>query len=146
MIVLDTNVLSEIMRAKPDPAVLAWLDAQPPDDLWLNSVVAAELLFGVARLPEGAPKQQLVLAVSAMLEQDFAGQILSFDLNAASVYAVMLAERERIGQTMAMADAQIAAICLSRDATLATRNTRHFEGLGLALMNPWDSHSSPTMS
>ena len=146
MIVLDTNVLSEIMRAKPDPAVLAWLDAQPPDDLWLNSVVAAELLFGVARLPEGAPKQQLALAVSAMLEQDFAGQILSFDLNAASVYAVMLAERERIGQTMAMADAQIAAICLSRDATLATRNTRHFEGLGLALMNPWDSHSSPTMS
>ncbi len=146
MIVLDTNVLSEIMRAKPDPAVLAWLDAQPPDDLWLNSVVAAELLFGVARLPEGAPKQQLAVAVSAMLEQDFAGQILSFDLNAASVYAVMLAERERIGQTMAMADAQIAAICLSRDATLATRNTRHFEGLGLALMNPWDSHSSPTMS
>ncbi len=146
MIVLDTNVLSEIMRAKPDPAVLAWLDAQPPDDLWLNSVAAAELLFGVARLPEGAPKQQLALAVSAMLEQDFAGQILSFDLNAASVYAVILAERERIGQTMAMADAQIAAICLSRDATLATRNTRHFEGLGLALMNPWDSPLAPSMN
>lgn len=146
MIVLDTNVLSEIMRAKPDPAVLAWLDAQPPDDLWLNSVVAAELLYGVARLPEGARKQQLALAVSAMLEQDFAGQILSFDLNAASVYAVMLAERERIGQSMAMADAQIAAICLSREAKLATRNTRHFEGFGLTLMNPWDSHSSPTVS
>jgi len=139
VIVLDTNVLSEIMRAKPDPAVLAWLDAQPPDDLWLNSVVAAELLFGVARLPEGARKQQLALAVSAMLEQDFAGQILSFDLGATSVYAVMLAERERIGQSMAMADAQIAAICLSRDAMLATRNTKHFEGLGLSLINPWDS-------
>ena len=146
MIVLDTNVLSEIMRAKPDPAVLAWLDAQPPDDLWLNAVVAAELLFGVARLPEGARKQQLALAVSAMLEQDFAGQLLSFDLNAASVYAVMLAERERIGQSMAMADAQIAAICLSRDATLATRNVKHFEGLGLALMNPWDSPLSPTVN
>lgn len=138
MIVLDTNVLSEIMRAKPDPMVLAWLDAQAPEDLWLNSVVAAELLFGVARLPEGARKQRLAQAVSAMLEQDFAGQILSFDLGAASVYAVMLAERERIGQSMAMADAQIAAICLSRDAVLATRNSKHFEGLGLALINPWD--------
>lgn len=139
MIVLDTNVLSEIMRAKPDPAVLAWLDAQAPDDLWLNAVVAAELLYGVARLPEGARKKQLALAVAAMLEQDFSGQILSFDLSAASVYAVMLAERERIGQSMAMADAQIAAICLSRDAMLATRNTKHFEGLGLTLINPWDS-------
>lgn len=141
MIVLDTNVLSEIMRAKPDPAVLAWLDAQAPEDLWLNSVVAAEFLFGVARLPDGARKQQLALAVSAMLEQDFAGQMLSFDLGAASVYAVMLAERERIGQSMAMVDAQIAAICLSRDATLATRNTRQFEGLGLALINPWESQT-----
>ncbi len=146
MIVLDTNVLSEIMRAKPDPVVLDWLDAQQPDDLWLNSVVAAELLFGVARLPEGARKQQLALAVSAMLEQDFAAQILSFDLSAASVYAVMLAERARIGASMAKADAQIAAICLSRDATLATRNTRHFEGVGLSLMNPWDSLMSPTVN
>ena len=146
MIVLDTNVLSEIMRAKPDPVVLDWLDAQQPDDLWLNSVVAAELLFGVARLPEGARKQQLALAVSAMLEQDFAAQILSFDLSAASVYAVMLAERERIGASMAIADAQIAAICLSRDATLATRNTRHFEGVGLSLMNPWDSLMPPTVN
>jgi hypothetical protein len=111
VIVLDANVLSEVMRAKPDPAVLAWLDAQAPDDLWLNAVVAAELLRGVARLPEGARKQQLALDVSAMLEQDFAGQILSFDLSAASVYAVMLTECEQIGQSMAMADAQIAAIC-----------------------------------
>ena len=142
MIVLDTNVLLEIMRAKPDPAVLAWLDAQAPDDLWLSSVVAAELLFGVARLPEGARKQQLATAVSAMLEQDFSGQILNFDLSAASVYAVMLSERERVGQNMAMAEAHIAAICLSRDAALATRNTKHFEGLGLALINPWESHSA----
>ena len=116
MIVLDTHVLSEIMRAKPDPAVLDWLDAQQPDDLWLHSVVAAELLCGVARLPEGARKQQLTLAVSAMLEQDFAGQILSFDHSAASVDAVMLAEREHIGENMAIAGAQIAAICLSQNA------------------------------
>lgn len=146
MIVLDTNVLSEIMRAKPDPAVLAWLDAQAPADLWLNAVVAAELLYGVARLPEGARKKQLALAVAAMLEQDFSGQILSFDLSAASVYAVMLAERAHIGQSMAMADAQIAAICLSRNAALATRNTKHFEGLGLTLVNPWDCHVFPVVN
>jgi hypothetical protein len=145
VIVLDTNVLSEVMRAKPDPAVLAWLDAQSPDELWVNAVVAAELLFGVAKLPEGERKQQLALAVSAMVETDFAGQMLSFDLSAASVYAVMLAERERIGKRMAMADAQIAAICLSRDAMLATRNTKHFEGVGLTLINPWDSAHSPTV-
>lgn len=82
-----------------------------------------------ARLPEGARRQRLAQAVSAMLEQDFAGQVLSFDLGAASVYAVMLAERAHIGHSMAMADAQIAAICLSRDAILATRNTKHFESL-----------------
>lgn len=139
MIVLDTNVISEIMRPNPEPKVLAWLDAQAPTDLWLNSMVAAELLFGVARLPEGVRKQKLVLAASDMLEQDFVGHILDFDLAAASVYAVMLAERERNGQMMAMADAQIAAICLRHDAALATRNTKHFEGLGLTLINPWDS-------
>lgn len=142
MIVLDTRVVSEIMRAKPDPTVLGWLDTQQPDDLWLNSVAAAELRCGVARLLQGLRKQQLTLAVSAMLEQDFAGQILNFDLSAATVYAVVVAERERIGISMAMADAYIAAICPSRNARGATRNTKHFVGLGPALINPWESQLS----
>ncbi len=138
MIVLDTNVVSELMRPKPEPTVLVWLDAQRPGDLWLNSVVAAELMFGVARLPEGSRKQQLAQAVSAMLEQDFAGRILPFDLAAAVAYATLVAERERAGASLAMADAQIAAICSVSGAALATRNQKHFAGIGLTLINPWD--------
>ena len=134
---LDTNVVSEIMRARPEPAVLAWLDAQAPSELWLTAVGAAELMFGIARLDDGARKQQLARTVSAMLETDFAGQVLPFDLAAASVYAQMVAQRERMGKPIAMADAQIASVCLAHGATLATRNQKHFDGVGLTIINPW---------
>ncbi len=137
MIVLDTNVVSEIMCARPEPAVLAWLDAQAPSELWLTAVGAAELMFGVARLEDGARKRQLARSVWAMLETDFAGQVLPFDLAAASVYAQLVAQRERMGQPIAMADAQIASVCLAHGATLATRNQKHFDGLGLTIINPW---------
>jgi hypothetical protein len=137
MMVLDTNVVSEIMRALPNTAVLAWLDAQEPGDLWLTAVVAAELMSGVAHLPDGARKQQLAHSVAAMLEQDFAGQVLAFDLAAASVYADLVAQRARSGQPIGMADAQIAAICLVHQAPLVTRNLKDFGGLGLTLINPW---------
>ena len=137
MIVLDTNVVSEIMRPRPEPAVLAWLDAQAPSELWLTAVGAAELMFGIARLDDGARKQQLARTVSAMLETDFAGQVLPFDLAAASVYAQMVAQRERIGKPIAMADAQIASACLAHGAILATRNQKHFDGLELTIINPW---------
>lgn len=134
--VLDTNVVSELMRTAPEPAVLNWLDAQPSSELWLTAVVAAELMFGVARLPEGARKQQLAHNVAAMLEQDFAGQVLAYDLAAASIYAELVAQRERAGRPIAMADAQIAAICLTHGASLVTRNEKDFEGLGLVVINP----------
>lgn len=136
--VLDTNVVSELMRTAPEPAVLNWLDAQPSSELWLTAVVAAELMFGVARLPEGARKQQLAHNVAAMLEQDFAGQVLAYDLAAASIYAELVAQRERTGRPIAMADAQIAAICLAHGASLVTRNEKDFEGLGLVVINPWN--------
>ncbi len=135
--VLDTNVVSDLMRPEPNAAVLAWLNGQPADTLWLNSVVVSELLYGVARLPDGKRRAQLALAVQAMLAEDFAGRVLSFDLEAAVVYADLVAMRERQGQPIDVADAQIAAICLAHGATLATRNTKHFEGVGLTLMNPW---------
>jgi predicted nucleic acid-binding protein len=141
LIVLDTNVVSEIMRARPEPAVLAWLDGQASGELWLSSIVAAELMFGVARLADGARKRQLAQAVQATLEEDFAGRVLPFDLAAASVYADLCAKRERAGLPVAMADAQIAATCLAHDATLATRNHAHFEGLGLAMIDPWTAGS-----
>ena len=125
------------MRARPEPAVLAWLDAQAPSELWLTAVGAAELMFGIARLDDGTRKQQLARTVSAMLETDFAGQVLPFDLAAASVYAQMVAQRERMGKPIAMADAQIASVCLAHGATLATRNQKHFDGVGLTIINPW---------
>ncbi len=135
--VLDTNVVSELMRSEPDAAVLAWLNDQPADTLWLNSVVVSELLYGIARLPDGKRRAQLAQAVQAMLAEDFSGRVLPFDLEAAVVYADLVAMRERQGQPVDMADGQIAAICLAHGASLATRNTKHFDGLGLTLLNPW---------
>ena len=135
--VLDTNVVSELMRPEPDAAVLAWLNEQAADTLWLNSVVVSELLYGVARLPDGKRRAQLALAVQAMLAEDFSGRVLPFDLEAAVVYADLVAMRERQGQPVDVADSQIAAICLTHGASLATRNTKHFDGLGLMLLNPW---------
>lgn len=137
MIVLDTNVVSDTMRPRPDAALLAWLDAQAPSDLWLTSTVAAELMAGVARLPNGARRQQLAQGVTALLEQDFGQRVLVFDLAAASVYAELLAQRERAGRPISMADAQIAAVCLANNAALATRNLKDFADLGLQLHNPW---------
>lgn len=137
MIVLDTNVVSELMRPVPNPAVLAWVDAQPDQDLWLSSVVVSELLYGLARLPSGARRAQLTQAFEAMLAEDFGGRVLAFDLPAAVVYADLVSTREQLGQPLAMADAQIAATCLAHGAQLATRNVRHFEALGLNWVNPW---------
>lgn len=137
MIVLDTNVVSELMRPAPEPKVLAWLDAQPANALWLTSVNVAELLFGLARLPDGARKRGLLASFAAMLEADFGGRVLDFDLRAATVFAEMAADRERAGHRVGLADGQIAAICREHGATLATRNVRHFADVGLDLVNPW---------
>lgn len=137
MIVLDTNVVSELMRRWPAPKVLDWVNAQPSDQLWLCSVVVAELLCGVARLPDGAGKRQLAGAVEAMVFEDFASRTLPFDLEAAAACAQLVAQREGAGMPISMADAQIAAICTVHGANLATRHLRHFEQLNLNLFNPW---------
>ena len=138
MIVLDTNVLSELMRPAPSPKVLAWLDAQTPDTLWLTSVSVAELLFGIARQPDGARKQAFAPAALGMLEEDFTNRVLNFDLEAASILANLAAASERADRPMGLADGQIAAICLAHNASLATRNVGDFAQLGLQLINPWD--------
>ena len=138
MIVLDTNLVSELMRPRPNEHVIAWLDAQKADTMWLTSVNVAELLFGIARIPNGARKRGFEEVARRMIEEDFAGRVLSFDLEAAAIYASLAAKRESAGQAMSLADGQIAAICLAHDASLATRNVRHFAGLGLEVLNPWD--------
>ena len=139
MILLDTNVLSELMRAKPDPTVLAWVDAQPASRLMICSITVAEILYGIARMPEGKRKQGLLDIASAMFDEDFAGNILPFDADAAVHYAEIAAESEARGRVVDMADAQIAAIGRLHDAVIATRNIRHFESLGVALVDPWNS-------
>ena len=129
------------MRPAPDSSVLNWLNTQVAEELWLNSVVVSELLFGITRLPAGARKRLLTDTFAAMLEQDFSGRILPFDLEAAVIYAELAAggeaKCEAKGRPVAMADAQIAAICLAQGAKLASRNLKHFGGLGLVLVNPW---------
>jgi predicted nucleic acid-binding protein len=137
VILLDTNVVSELMRAEPDTAVLRWVDRQPQDVLWLASLVAFELAFGIARLPDGDRKQRLSRTLASMLEEDFAGRVLAFDLEASAVCARLCARRQREGKPLALADAQIASICVVHDAFLATRNTADFEHLDVRLVNPW---------
>ncbi len=137
MIVLDTNIVSEVMRMRPDPAVLAWLDAQDTDQLFLTSVSVAEILYGIARMPEGRRKHQLFEMAEGMFDEDFSGRLLAFDEHAAVYYAELVAQRDAAGRPIGMADAQIAAICRRCDATLATRNTRDFEALGILLINPF---------
>ncbi|UIF89017.1 type II toxin-antitoxin system VapC family toxin (plasmid) [Cupriavidus necator] len=137
MIVLDTNVLSELMRAQAEPAVVDWLDRQEQDSLAVTAVTVAELLYGIARLPEGRRKTGLRDAALQMLDEEFAGRVLAFDEDAAVHYAALVSQRERTGRPISMADAQIAAICRHHAAALATRNTKDFDGVDIILANPW---------
>jgi predicted nucleic acid-binding protein len=138
MIVLDTNVLSELMRPEPDRAVVEWVDAQEPAELLLTAVTVAEILYGIRRLPEDKRKSSLLEVAVLVLSNDFAERILAFDEAAAVHYAALVIERARRGRPIGMADAQIAAICRSvQGASLATRNLKDFSDLGLDLVNPW---------
>lgn len=137
MIVLDTNVVSELIRAEPAPQVLAWVDARPARTLAITAVTAAELLYGVARLPRGRRASLLADAVRDVLEVDFAGRVLPFDLIAAAHYADIVTARERSGRPISAADAQVAATSRSHGSALATRNERDFDGLGIDVVNPW---------
>lgn len=137
MIVLDTNVLSEFMRTQPDTRVLAWVDTQPAMDLAISAVTVAEILHGIARLPVGKRRQKLEAHAMAMFEEDFAGRILPFDAHAAVEYATLVASAELKGRVSSMAGAQVAAICRSHRASIATRNVRDFEMSGVEVINPW---------
>jgi predicted nucleic acid-binding protein len=141
LIVLDTNVISELARPTPSVQVLAWVDAQ--DGVAITATTAAELLHGVARLPDGARKSGLADAIREMLEGPLRDGVFAFDRDAASHYAEIVAARETAGRPISIADAQIAAICRSRGATLGTRNVRDFESVGITVVNPWDEPAPP---
>ncbi len=139
MIVIDTNVLSELTKRRPDPAVVAWLDEQWNDTLATTATTAAELLYGVERLAPGRRRRGLTQAVDFWLDEELEDRVFPFDLAAAGEYAMLMARRDAAGRPMEAPDAQIAAICLSRKARLATRNVAHFEGTGVDLINPWET-------
>jgi predicted nucleic acid-binding protein len=139
MIVLDTNVLSEIIRPEPDERVMSWLDSLDAATVATTSVTAAELLYGLTRLPDGQRKTALGKAVRGLLYEDLDGRVEPFDGPAAEHYASIVSKREAAGRPIGIADAQIAAICRKLSATLATRNTDDFQATGIELVNPWDS-------
>ncbi|QTV80551.1 type II toxin-antitoxin system VapC family toxin [Microbacterium sp. NIBRBAC000506063] len=137
MIVLDTNVVSESQRPRPESRVLDWMAAASGEGLHLTATVVSELAEGISRLPHGRRRAQLQDGLDLMLVEDFPDSILPFDTEAALAYGHILELRRTLGRPIEVADAQIAAVCLVHDATLATRNTDDFEGLGLALIDPW---------
>ena len=142
MILLDTNVLSELLKPRPEQNVVSWVSAQPPASLFTSTIAQAEILYGVALLAEGRRRSGLSSAAQAMFSQEFAGRVLFFESDAAVAYALIAAERRKSGRPISQFDAQIAAIARSRGATLATRNTRDFRDCGVEAVDPWDAGAS----
>jgi predicted nucleic acid-binding protein len=137
MIVLDTNVLSAAMRRKADPVVVAWLDRQPSESLWITTITVFEVRFGLELLSDGRRRKKLENAFAQALEEDFQRRILSFDFQAAEEAAKLAARRRNAGQPVEFRDTQIAGIVLAHRAALATRNVRHFQDLPVAVIDPW---------
>ena len=136
-VLLDSNVVSELLRPSPDPAVTRWVARRPAAELHFSTVGEAELRYGVAILPVGQRRDALALAIEAILRDDFEDRILPFDSAAARTYAEIAAARRAAGHIIAPADCQIAAIACSRDMAVATRNIRDFGDTGVEIVNPW---------
>ena len=136
-VLLDTNVVSELLRPSPDPAVESWVAERPAAELHFSAVGEAELRYGVAILPAGQRRDALALAIEAILREDFEGRILPFDSDAAREYAAVAAARRSAGRPFAPADCQIAAIARSRGMAVATRNVRDFDNVEIEVFDPW---------
>jgi predicted nucleic acid-binding protein len=137
LIVLDTNVVSEVLRPAPEGRVLEWFARQPRASLFVTTVTRGEILYGIRLLQDGQRKRRLWEAAQAIFNEDFAGQVLSFDSEAADDFADIAARRREAGRPISQFDAMIAAMTRSRGATLATRNSKDFEGCGIEVINPW---------
>lgn len=139
MIILDTNVLSALMRTAPDAAVVRWLDRQPAESIWITSITLLEARMGLALLPGGRRKHALQAAFDQLLEEDLARRVLDFDSSAAVEAASLAAVRRKAGRPFDIRDTQIAGIALARRASLATRNVRHFQDLKVPVIDPWQA-------
>ena len=139
MIVLDTNVISELMLPRPSEVVFSWVVAQATPTLYVTTISEAELRYGVAILPTGRRRDRLLAVVEGILQVDFAGRVIPFDREAARAYAAIASTRRATGLPLDVADCQIAAIARSVGAAVATRNVRDFEGCEIDVINPWDA-------
>ena len=139
MTVLDTNVISELMKRAPAGQVVGWIATQPATSLFTTSVTQAEILHGIMRLPAGRKRSALEAAAEAMFTEDFGGRILPFGSDAAHAYARIATDRRRLGRPVSHFDAQIAGIARSNGAAIATRNVRDYDGCGVRVIDPWDA-------
>jgi len=138
MIILDTNVLSELMRPKPSPRVVAWVAKQPATELFTTSITEAEIFYGIELLTKGKRREGLLAAAEAMFAEDLVGRVFGFESEAARAFSKIAADRRALGRPISHADAQIAAIAQVRSARLATRNVEDFEDCGLDVVDPWN--------
>jgi hypothetical protein len=141
MIIVDTNVASELMADAANPQVIAWLDRADPEELWLTAITIFEIKGGIDAKPKGRRKRALLAAFDQLLLNDFQNRVLSFDLSAALHAARIDVDRQNRGRPAGFADTQIAGIAASHGAAVATRNVRHFDDLAVPIINPWDARS-----
>ena len=139
MIILDTNVVSETMRPRPDESALRWLDSQLQTDLYVTSISISEIFFGLECMADGRRKLDLKARLQKLLARGFDGRILDFTLESARHYGAIMAARRAAGRPLAAPDGQIAAISRQHDAMIATRNTRDFQDCGIKIINPFDN-------
>jgi toxin FitB len=138
MIILDTNVLSELMRPKPSPRVVSWVAKQPASELFTTSITEAEIFYGIELLTKGKRREGLLAAAEGMFTEDLAGRVFGFESDAARIFSKIAADRRALGRPISHADAQIAAIARVRSAKLATRNVEDFKDCGLDVADPWN--------
>ena len=138
MIILDTNVLSELMNPKPSPRVVSWIARQSAAELFTTSITEAEIFFGIELLTKGKRREGLLAAAEAMFAEDLGGRSFGFESDAARSFSTIAAHRRALGRPISHADAQIAAIAQARGAKLATRNVADFEDCGLDVLDPWN--------
>jgi hypothetical protein len=137
VIILDTNVLSALMREAPEARIVDWVNRQPPESIWITSVTLFEVRLGLALLPSGRRRRTLEASFTGLLEDDLDNRVLDFDAAAATEAAALAAQRQRAGRPGDLRDTQIAGIALARRGTLATHNVRHFQGLRVPVVDPW---------
>ena len=137
MIILDTNVLSALMRDEPDAAVVTWLDTQPTESVWTTAITVFEVRTGLELLDPSRRRDRLESAFEQVLMVDLDDRVLAFDTAAADAASALVAAAQRAGRSLEFRDSQIAGIALARKATLATRNVRHFKDLGVRVVDPW---------